>query len=131
MIIADDGGTVVFFNVTMTNELTGTIGAASGGELSIQHSIVVNAGTIEAAGVGSLVQLANATIQGGALQTGGLSSAAGAEIVVVGTSILDGAANTVAINADLQVDDGAKLDSSAPPTMPARLSSASSPAPLS
>ena len=93
-IIADDGGTIVFSNVSVTDGSTGLI-----------ESIDPN----------SLVTLSHAYIAGGTLETGNLSSSVDGLIEVgagVGSNltVFDGSANAVTIDAYVQVDDGVSLE---------------------
>ena len=93
-IIADDGGTIVFSNVSVTNG---------------------SAGVIESIDPNSLVTLSHAYIEGGTLETGNLSSSVDGLIEVgagVGSNltVFDGSANAVTIDAYVQVDDGVSLE---------------------
>ena len=94
IIIADDGGSVLFSNVTVTNG---------------------SAGTIEAIDANSLVTLSHVYMSGGSLETGSLSSAADGMIEIgagLGSnlSVFDGSTNAVTVDAYVQVDDGASLE---------------------
>ena len=123
-IIADDGGTVIFANVFVTNHPTGSIeanvkaGVEATSTIAFENSTIANTGAhISASGTDALVQLADLIIQGGTLTTGDPASNASGEFEIMmvapgsNFSELDGSTNgPLALNAYVQVDDGANLE---------------------
>ena len=94
LIIADQGGAILFSDVIVTNDA---------------------GGVIEAIDPNSLITFSHAYVTGGTLETGSLSSPADG-LIEVGAgagsnlSVFDGSTSAVTISAYVQVDDGVSLE---------------------